>query len=145
MSLRAATFLIVEECVISGSPFSISWQDSTPILLKKDKVFMKAYSSIEERIQILEDQVAVLNAEIEVLKTPPTSHNERIILKYIETGSTGKTKDFVRKLGIKSARGLFSSGDVTRLIKDGAEDISPALLKIARQLASGHNKNGPSR
>ena len=71
---------------------------------------------------------------------------KRIIFKFIETGSTGKTKDFVRELGIKSPRdGLFSSGDVTKLIKDGAEDISPALLAIARQLASARNKNGPSR
>jgi hypothetical protein len=106
---------------------------------------MKAYSSIEERIQILEDQVSILNAEIEVLKTPPNSNNEKIILKYIETGSTGKTKDFVRGLGIKSVRGLFSSGDVSRLIKEGADDISPALLAIANQLTNKHNKNGPSR
>jgi hypothetical protein len=106
---------------------------------------MKAYSSIEERIKILEDQVSILNEEIEVLKTPPTSDNERIVLKYIETGSTGKTKDFVRALGIKSARGLFSSGDVSRLLKEGADDISPALLAIANALANGHNKNGPSR
>ena len=106
---------------------------------------MKAYSSIEERIQILEDQVSILNEEIEVLKTPPTSNNERIVLKYIETGSTGKTKDFVRQLGIKSVRGLFSSGDVSRLLKEGADDISPALLAIANKLSKGHNKNGPSR
>ncbi len=106
---------------------------------------MKAYSSIEERIQILEEQVVILNEEIKVLKTPPASDNEKIILKYIETGSTGKTKDFVRKLGIKSARGLFSSGDVSRLLKEGADDISPALLAIAVKLSSGYNKNGPSR
>ena len=106
---------------------------------------MKAYSSIEELIQILEDQVSMLNEEIEVLKTPPTSDNERIVLKYIETGSTGKTKDFVRGLGIKSVRGLFSSGDVSRLLKEGADDISPALLAIATKLAIGNNKNGPSR
>lgn len=106
---------------------------------------MKAYSSIEERIQILEDQVSILNEEIEVLKTPPTSNNERIVFKYIETGSTGKTKDFVRELGIKSVRGLFSSGDVSRLLKEGADDISPALLAIANKLSKGHNKNGPSR
>ena len=106
---------------------------------------MKAYSSIEERIQILEDQVLLLNEEIEVLKPPPTSDNERIVLKYIETGSTGKTKDIVSGLGIKSVRGLFSSGDVSRLLKEGADDISPALLVIAIKLANGNNKNGPSR
>ncbi|ALQ07708.1 hypothetical protein H5085_12265 [Pseudoalteromonas sp. SR43-6] len=107
---------------------------------------MKSYNSIQERIEILEDKLTAIHDEIETLKTPAKNNNERIIFKFIETGSTGKTKDFVRELGIKSPRdGLFSSGDVTKLIKDGAEDISPALLAIARQLASARNKNGPSR
>lgn len=107
---------------------------------------MKSYNSIQERIEILEDKLTAIQDEIETLKTPAKNNNERIIFKFIETGSTGKTKDFVRELGIKSPRdGLFSSGDVTKLIKDGAEDISPALLEIARQLASARNKNGPSR
>ncbi|MEL0642169.1 hypothetical protein V6260_16330 [Pseudoalteromonas aliena] len=107
---------------------------------------MKSYNSIQERIEILEDKLTAIHDEIETLKTPARNNNERIIFKFIETGSTGKTKDFVRELGIKSPRdGLFSSGDVTKLIKDGAEDISPALLAIARQLASARNKNGPSR
>jgi hypothetical protein len=107
---------------------------------------MKSYSSIEERIDILKDKLTLINNEIDTLKTPAKNNNERIIFKFIETGSTGKTKDFVRELGIKSPRdGLFSSGDVTKLIKDGADDISPALLEIARALASARNKNGPSR
>ncbi|MDQ2042474.1 hypothetical protein NRL14_01835 [Pseudoalteromonas sp. 20-92] len=107
---------------------------------------MKSYNSIQERIEILEGKLTAIHDEIETLKTPAKNNNERIIFKFIETGSTGKTKDFVRELGIKSPRdGLFSSGDVTKLIKDGAEDISPALLAIARQLASARNKNGPSR
>ena len=107
---------------------------------------MKSYNSIQERIEILEDKLTAIHGEIETLKTPAKNNNERIIFKFIETGSTGKTKDFVRELGIKSPRdGLFSSGDVTKLIKDGAEDISPALLEIARQLANARNKNGPSR
>jgi len=107
---------------------------------------MKSYNSIQERIEILEGKLTAIHDEIETLKAPAKNNNERIIFKFIETGSTGKTKDFVRELGIKSPRdGLFSSGDVTKLIKDGAEDISPALLEIARQLASARNKNGPSR
>jgi len=107
---------------------------------------MKSYSTIEQRIEILEEKLALINDEISTLKTPAKNNNERIIFKFIETGSTGKTKDFVRELGIKSPRdGLFSSGDVTALIKNGADDISPALLAIAKQLASARNKNGPSR
>jgi hypothetical protein len=107
---------------------------------------MKSYSSIEERIDILKDKLTLINNEIDTLKTPAKNNNERIIFKFIETGSTGKTKDFVRELGIKSPRdGFFSSGDVSKRIKDGADDISPALLEIARALASARNKNGPSR
>lgn len=106
---------------------------------------MKSYNSIEERIDILQSRIAAYQDEIETLETEPKSNNERIIFKFIETGSTGKTKDFVRELGIKSPRdSLYSSGDVSKLIKDGADDISPALLEIARALASARNKNGPA-
>jgi hypothetical protein len=106
---------------------------------------MNSYNTIEERIEILQNRIAAYKDEINTLKAEPQNNNERIILKFIETGSTGKTKDFVRELGIKSARDtLFSSGDVTKLIKDGANDVSPALLEIARRLASARNKNGPS-
>ena len=103
---------------------------------------MKSYSSIEQRIDILQSRIEAYQEEIKVLQAEPKSNNERIIFKFIETGSTGKTKDFVRELGIKSPRdSLYSSGDVT---KDGADDISPELLSIARALASARNKNGPA-
>ncbi|WP_372762238.1 hypothetical protein [Pseudoalteromonas sp.] len=106
---------------------------------------MKSYSSIEQRIEILQSRIEAYKDEIEVLQTEPKNDNERIIFKFIETGSTGKTKDYVRSLGIKSSRdSLFSSGDVTKLIKEGAADVNPALLEIARALASARNKNGPS-
>ena len=92
---------------------------------------MKSYNTIAERIEILQSRIEAYKDEIEVLKAEPKSDNERIIFKF--------------GLGIKSSRdSLYSSGDVTKLIKDGATDISPALLEIARVLASARNKNGPS-
>ena len=115
------------------------------LLLLQKNPFMKSYSSIEQRIDILQSRIEAYQEEIKVLQAEPKSNNERIIFKFIETGSTGKTKDFVRELGIKSPRdSLYSSGDVTKLIKDGADDISPELLSIARALASARNKNGPT-
>lgn len=115
------------------------------LLLLQKNPFMKSYSSIEQRIDILQSRIEAYQEEIKVLQAEPKSNNERIIFKFIETGSTGKTKDFVRELGIKSPRdSLYSSGDVTKLIKDGADDISPELLSIARALASARNKNGPA-
>lgn len=115
------------------------------LLLSQKNPFMKSYSSIEQRIDILQSRIEAYQEEIKVLQAEPKSNNERIIFKFIETGSTGKTKDFVRELGIKSPRdSLYSSGDVTKLIKDGANDISPELLSIARALASARNKNGPA-
>lgn len=115
------------------------------LLLSQKNPFMKSYSSIEQRIDILQSRIEAYQEEIKVLQAEPKSNNERIIFKFIETGSTGKTKDFVRELGIKSPRdSLYSSGDVTKLIKDGADDISPELLSIARALASVRNKNGPA-
>lgn len=94
---------------------------------------MKPYSSISELIETLESDIKLLSNQISTLKKEPESVNEKIILKYIDTRSTGKTKDFVRSLDIKSDRGsLYSSGDVSKLIKDGADDISSDLLDIAR-------------
>ena len=107
---------------------------------------MKPYSDIAELIATLESEIKLLNEQIATLNTEPQGFNEQVILKYIDTCSTGKTKDFVRSLGVKSERGsLFSSGDVSKLIKDGADDISPELLAIARKVASMKNKNGKHR
>lgn len=110
------------------------------------KNLMKSYTNIAELIELLEANIKALSNEIITLKQEPQSFNEKVIFKYIDTGSTGKTKDFVRSLGIKSDRGsLFSSGEVSKLIKDGADDISPELLAIARKVVSMKNKNGVKR
>lgn len=107
---------------------------------------MKTYLNIADLIETLESEIKSLTGQIITLKREPENFNEKVILKYIDTGSTGKTKDFVRSLGIKSDRGtLFSSGDVTKLIKNGADDISSELLAIAREVASLKNKNGKHR
>ena len=107
---------------------------------------MKSYTNIAELIEFLEADIKALTEEITTLKQEPQGFNEQIIFKYIDTGSTGKVKDFVRSLGIKSERGsLFSSGDVSKLIKDGAEDISPELLAIARNVMKMKKQPGSKR
>jgi len=107
---------------------------------------MKPYSNITELIESLESEKKSLTEQISTLQKEPQSFNEQVVFKYIDTGSTGKTKDFVRSLGVKSERGsLFSSGDVSKLIKGGADDISPELLAIARKVSSMKNKNGKYR
>jgi hypothetical protein len=107
---------------------------------------MKSYENIAELIENLTLEVKSINDEITTLQAEPQSFNEQIIFQYISTGSTGKTKDFVRSLGVKSERGsLFSSGDVSKLIKAGSDDISSELLAIARKVANTKNKNGKLR
>jgi hypothetical protein len=107
---------------------------------------MKSYTNTVELIKLLEADIQALSNEVSTLKKEPQSFNEQIIFKYIDTASTGKTKDFVRSLGVKSERGsLFSSGDVSKLIKAGADDISPELLAIARKVVNMKNKNGSYR
>ncbi|ALO34889.1 hypothetical protein CMT41_09285 [Colwellia sp. MT41] len=96
---------------------------------------MIPYTDTAELIVTLESEIKALSNTIATLKQEPKSFNEQVIFKYIDTASTGKTKDFVRSLGVKSERGsLFSSGDVSKLIKSGADDISPELLVIARDV-----------
>jgi hypothetical protein len=107
---------------------------------------MKPHTNIADLIEQLESEIASLTNEIATLKQEPENFNEQVLLKYIDTSSTGKTKDFVRSLGVKSERGsLFSSGDVSKLIKDGAEDISPELLAMARKVVGMKNKYGKHR
>lgn len=107
---------------------------------------MKPYTDIAGLIESFEAEIAVLQEKINTLKQKPKSQNEKIILKYIETGSTGKTKDYVRELGIMSDRGtMYASSDVSKLIKDGAGDISTGLLAIARQVVGMKKNNGGRR
>ena len=104
---------------------------------------MKPYSNIAELIENLESEIQALTEQVATLKQTPNSFNEEIIFKYIDTASTGKTKDFVRSLGVKSERGsLFSSGDVSKLIKNGADDLSAELLAIAREVSRMKKQNG---
>lgn len=113
---------------------------------KESSNLMKAYANMAELIQTLELEIQSITDTINTLKQEPTSFNEQVIFKYIDTASTGKTKDYVRALDIKSERGsLFSSGDVSKLIKDGAEDISPDLLAIARKVVNIKKKNSKNR
>jgi len=107
---------------------------------------MKPYTNIAELIECLEAEIKSLANEVITLKQVPKTFNEQVIFKYIDTGSTGKTKDFVRSLGVKSDRGsLFSSGDVSKLIKEGADDISPEILAIARKVMNMKKTNGAKR
>jgi hypothetical protein len=107
---------------------------------------MKPYANIVELIKSLETDIKSLSDEINTLQQEPQSFNEQVVFKYIDTRSTGKTKDFVRSLGVKSERGsLFSSGDVSKLIKGGSDDISPALLTIARKVINMSSKQGAKR
>ncbi len=107
---------------------------------------MKPYTNINELIELLEADMKAISDEIFTLKQEPQSFNEQVVFKYIDTASTGKTKDYVRSLGVKSERGsLFSSGDVTKLIKGGADDISPELLAIARKVINMKKKNSSNR
>ncbi|XPF95716.1 hypothetical protein ACM9HF_06785 [Colwellia sp. RE-S-Sl-9] len=107
---------------------------------------MKPYNNIAELIENLEAEIKELTDDVTMLKQEPHSLNEQIIFKYIDTGSTGKTKDFVRALGIKAERGsFFSSGDVSKLIKDGADDIAPELLAIARKVVQMKKTGGAKR
>ena len=107
---------------------------------------MKPYLNIADLIETLESEIKSLAEQVITLIKEHQSFNEQVVFKYIDTGSTGKTKYFVRALGVKSERGsLFSSGDVSKLIKDGADDISPELLAIARKVVNMKNKKGKHR
>jgi hypothetical protein len=96
---------------------------------------MKKYKTIKELIKILSSEVKLLQSDITVLKVKPSNLNEEIIVKYIETRSTAKTAEFVKSKGIKTDRGTaIAGGDISKLIKEGAKDISPKLLSLAQDI-----------
>jgi hypothetical protein len=107
---------------------------------------IKPYANIAELIESLESEITSLKNTIATLQKEPQSVNEQIIFEYISTRSTCKTKDFVRALNIKPERGsLYSSGDVSKLIKDGADDISSELLGIAKKVVNIKKNSGKNR
>jgi len=103
---------------------------------------MKKYKSIKGLIKNLESEVKLLQSDIAALKTKPANLNEEFILKYIETRSTSKTAEFVRSKGIKTERGtVIAGGDISKLIKNGAEDIFSQLLSIAQRIFNQNKKS----
>jgi len=102
---------------------------------------MKKYKTIKELIKILSSEMKLLQSDITVLKAKPSNFNEEIIVKYIETRSTAKTAEFVKSKGIKTDRGTaIEGGDISKLINNGAGDISPKLLSIAQKIFNQNKK-----
>lgn len=96
---------------------------------------MKKYKTISSLIKNLQLEVKLLQSDISTLKAKPSNFNEEIIVKYIETRSTVKTAVFVKAKGVKAVKGtVIAAGDISTLIKNGAKDISPKLLSIARKI-----------
>ncbi len=102
----------------------------------------KKYHTINELIQFLEAERNEINERIEALKSPRSIFEEELILKYIETRSTVKTAEYIKSIGIKSSKGtVFSASDVSEIIKSNNKSITPALLRIAKDI---FNKNTTS-
>ncbi|MFT5296264.1 MAG: hypothetical protein ACI9YH_002284 [Colwellia sp.] len=103
---------------------------------------MKNKKSTKELIKIKESEIKLLQSDIAVLKIKPSNLNEEFIVNYIETRSTAKTAEFVRSKGIKTDRGTVTEGgDISKLIKEGAVDISPKLLCMAQKIFKQNKKS----
>ncbi len=99
------------------------------------------YQIIKDLIQSLEDERDEINKRIEALKEPRSTFEEELILKYIETRSTVKAAEYARSIGIKTNRGtVFSPSDVSEIIKNDNKSITPALLRIAKDIFNKNTK-----
>ncbi len=102
---------------------------------------MKKYATLDELIDILQLYKADIEEKIQALQTLPTSFEENLLFKYIESRSTVKAAEFAKSKGVRSPKGtVFSAGDVSNIIKDGGNSINPVLLKIAREIFSANTR-----
>ena len=72
---------------------------------------MTPYTDINELIANFEAEMKSLSEKIKTLQQEPQSFNEQVIFKYIDTASTGKTKDFPLTLSFISS--IFSKTSST--------------------------------
>lgn len=96
---------------------------------------MKKWKDIPELISFLEETKHDLDDRIVALKSEPSSFEDEIILKYIETRSTVKAAEYVKAKGVRTTKGtVYAASDVSSLIKEGNANINNTLLRIAREI-----------
>lgn len=101
----------------------------------------RKYQTIDELIVLLEMERDELEKRIFALKQPCSIFEEELIVNYIETRSTVKAAEFAKSKGIKSPKGtVFSSGDVSEIIKSAGNSINPTLLRIAKEIFDKNTK-----
>lgn len=96
---------------------------------------MKKWKDIPELISFLEEEKRNIDYRLDALKSKPSSFEDEIILKYIETRSIAKTAEYVKSKGVRSIKGtVYAASDVSSLIKKGSDNINSTLLRIAREI-----------
>lgn len=103
--------------------------------------FPKKYKNLDELREILEYQVDDLEERIEALQIDSNSFEEELILQYIEKRSTPIVAKFAKSKGKKTARGtVYTPSDISKLIKEGNDNINPVLLRMAREIFEFNSK-----
>jgi hypothetical protein len=95
----------------------------------------KKYKNIEELVTLLRAAKQDIEEKIIALESSPTSFDEELLRKYIDTRSTAKAAEFARANGVRSEKGTaFAPGNVSDLINNSNENVKPALLRLAREI-----------
>ncbi len=102
----------------------------------------RKYQTISELVALLRADREELDARINTLQTPPSSFEEELLLKYIETRSTIKAAEFAKRKGVKSTKGtVFAASDVSSLVRNGSNSVNPIILRIAREIFEKNSEN----
>ena len=99
---------------------------------------MKRYKSINGLIRVLGGEVKARQALISALKRAPSTKQQVMLLKYIETRSTTATAKFMKESHPKLGKVL--PADVSNLITTGHDSLNPILLEFAREIFKRNKK-----
>ncbi|MTI11680.1 hypothetical protein [Sansalvadorimonas verongulae] len=96
---------------------------------------MKRYTEFSELIAALKAEQEHIQTIIDALQNPKDTTEEKLIIEYLVTRSTVKVAAYAKVHGVKSPAGkAFRPGDMSELINEGSENITPLLLTVARDI-----------
>ena len=103
--------------------------------IKKDKVIEEAK---QERLECIE--------RIEALNKGADTFEDSVILKYIEFKNITDTSNHFKALGVKAKSGrVFSTIEVSNLIKEDNTQVNRVLLRIATEIFDGNKAAAKKR
>ena len=102
------------------------------------------YSDKNELIHHLEETCLEINKLNNILKKPIKGFKNQVLVEYIVTQSTVRTKEFVNKKGKRTPKGTkYTTNDISELIRSDVESSNLVLLQLARSILQRNVRRNP--